>query len=182
MSYHLKSKLGCKYCVFWGNLTGTEKFKQDSQRIHGKNKFNYDLVDFTDNKTSVKLKCLNCNTIFTMRPDCHLFNKNGCPNCNKSQIYTKEYYLKHNIPEHPVWLYLVSFENDSEKFIKIGFTIHENISYRFRGNHMNYVIKVIMKTNLMFFKAYNIEQTILKQYSSFRYYPINKFKRSYRSY
>lgn len=73
-------------------------------------------------------------------------------------------------------MYLVQFENENEKFLKIGFTIHENIRYRFRGYRLKYNISVIYKINLMFFKAYDIEQLILLQFKDYSYKPLIKFK------
>lgn len=111
-----------------------------------------------------------------MRPNDHVDSKQGCPKCVKRQIYTKDYYLAKNIENHPVWLYLVSFKNENEEFVKIGFTKHENIRYRFRGYRSKYSIEIIDKKQLMFFDAFEIEQNLLKIFKDFSYKPLIKFK------
>ena len=173
---HLNSKYGCRLCAIYGNKIPLEYIIDKAVQMHGE-KYDYSLVtSFTNNKEKINVICNMCNKTFFTRVDMHVNQGRGCPNCKKAQIYTKQYYLSHGIPEHPVWLYLVQFENEDEKFLKIGFTIHENVRKRFRGHRLQYNISVIYKINLMFFNAYDIEQSILRKFNNFKHYPLIKFK------
>lgn len=105
----------------------------------------------------------------------HLHRNQGCPNCLVKAIYTDQYYEAHNIPDHKVMLYLVSFKSEDEEFLKIGITKHENIKYRFRG-YTDYTITVLLGLSLMFSQAFPVEQEILRKYANSKYLPLRKFK------
>lgn len=173
---HYYSKFGCRFCSIYGDKTPLEYILNKAKERH-KDLYDYSLItSFTNNKNKIQVICNKCTSIFETRIDMHINQGYGCPSCKKAQIYTKQYYLSHNIPEHPVWLYLVKFENENECFVKVGFTIHENIRYRFRGYRLKYNISVIYKINLMFFKAYDIEQELLTKFKDHSYTPLIKFK------
>lgn len=105
----------------------------------------------------------------------HIHRKLGCPKCVVKQIYTTQYYEANNIHDHEAMLYIVLFENDHEKFLKVGITKHENIKYRFRG-YKDYKIVVLLGIKSTFFKAYPVEQSLLKKFEPFKYQPLSKFK------
>jgi very-short-patch-repair endonuclease len=77
---HLRSD-GCPDCSKNKQST-TEDFIKKSINIHGK-KYEYDLVDYKNNKTPVNIRCYKHGT-FLQRPDSHLSGK-GCPICNESK-------------------------------------------------------------------------------------------------
>ena len=56
-----------------------EEFIEKSIKIHG-DKYSYLNVIYVNNKTKVELLCEKHGS-FTVRPDTHLCNKNGCPYC-----------------------------------------------------------------------------------------------------
>ena len=172
---HLKSKTGCPLCTLYGDLTPNEYFLNQVYKIH-KNNYEYPDLNFKGNKVKINILCNKCDTLFSMRPNDHISSKQGCPLCHKPQIYTKNYYLANNIPDHFVWLYLVEFSNENEKFLKIGFTKHKNITYRFRGYSSSYVVKVLFYKELMFFSAFDYEQQLLFNFKEYSYKPLIKFK------
>jgi hypothetical protein len=78
---HLRGS-GCNICA--GNQkSNKEEFVLKAQKIHC-DKYNYDLVEYVNTVTKVKIKCNKCNTIFNQRPANHL-RFNGCPKCNESK-------------------------------------------------------------------------------------------------
>jgi len=83
-SNHLMGK-GCTDC---GNISvgikkssNTEKFIEDSIRIHG-NKYDYSHVQYKGKKTNVKIFCNTHKTFFLQTPDTHK-KGSGCPACGK---------------------------------------------------------------------------------------------------
>lgn len=175
---HLRSQFGCSECSYVERtklkVKPLDEFIRKSVEIHG-DKFDYSEFVYVNNKTSGKLKCNSCQNSFTMRPDMHLSQKQGCPSCKKSAIYSKEYYISKGLENHPCKLYIVEFESDCEKFIKVGLTKHDKVMYRFRG-YSDYNITVLHEWNLDFFSAYDIEQDVLKKFKKDCYKPIHKFK------
>jgi hypothetical protein len=62
---------------------GRDKFIQDSIDIYG-DKYDYSKVEYSNNKTLVKLTCNKCGKELEERPDLHL-RGNGCNVCEKAQ-------------------------------------------------------------------------------------------------
>lgn len=149
-----------------------DTFKQKMFEIHGNN---IDLTEFiyTTNKQHGICICNNCNYRWSARPDTLLQNRSHCPNCSVNAIYTKDYYIKHNLPNHSCYLYLVLFTNQDESFVKIG--ISKDVNYRFREK-LNYNVQIINSYLTDFFTAYDLEQSLLKKYVKYRYIPLEKFK------
>ena len=104
-SVHLRPA-GCKLCanIFIGNKgkTSQKDFIEKSLSIH-KNKYDYSLVEYINAKTYIKIKCNDCDSLFTQTPDKHLQGKGGCKKCqyidlaNKSKLTKEEYIKKANI-------------------------------------------------------------------------------------
>lgn len=74
---------GCKFCGIEKmtkskSMTKTEFIKK-ANKIH-KDKYDYSLVDYKNNKTKIKIICKKCGCIFEQLPLNHL-NGSGCPNC-----------------------------------------------------------------------------------------------------
>jgi hypothetical protein len=84
---------GCTICPD-NKMHTAEQFKADSQRIHGIDTYNYDLVIYNGNKKKVILVCPKHGE-FKISPSDHIFDKNGCRFCgfergSKLRMYTKE--------------------------------------------------------------------------------------------
>lgn len=59
-----------------------KSFIEKSKEVHG-DIFNYDLTEYENNKTKVKISCKK-HGVFEVRPDNHINSKNGCPVCCES--------------------------------------------------------------------------------------------------
>lgn len=77
-SDHMRGR-GCNVCFSNSRKTNIEDFICMAKNIHG-DKFNYDLVDYINKRTKVKIKCNECNIIFLQTPGSHLQGR-GCRNC-----------------------------------------------------------------------------------------------------
>lgn len=79
---HLKGDL-CPKCA--GNQkSNTQEFIQKSRLIHG-DRYNYDKVEYTTNKTPVVITCTKPNHgDFVQKPNAHLSGQ-GCPICSESR-------------------------------------------------------------------------------------------------
>jgi predicted Zn-ribbon and HTH transcriptional regulator len=73
---HLRGQ-GCYLCKRIEN--GVEFIKKANDLY----KYNYDLVEYINNKTNVKVICQK-HGVFETRPDNHIHNMNGCPSCKSS--------------------------------------------------------------------------------------------------
>jgi hypothetical protein len=85
-SSHLSGS-GCRFCAY---ILLHHKFRLSKNDFiskailkHG-NKYNYDLVEYINNETKVKIKCNTCNTAFQQQASSHL-EGHGCSKCNESK-------------------------------------------------------------------------------------------------
>lgn len=89
---------GCPIC--YGNIIKTtEQFVEKSEKIWGLNKYDYSLVNYVNNRTKVKIKCLKHNLIFEQTPKKHYLGE-GCFLCvckSKSEEIIDAFLKKHNI-------------------------------------------------------------------------------------
>ena len=71
---------GCPFC------NGTEKRSNITFKMAGEEKYgdlnSYDLVDYKNAKTKVKIRCNRHNLIFEQIPDSYLRKNTGCPECS----------------------------------------------------------------------------------------------------
>ncbi len=103
---HLQG-IGCRKCaikyVSEQHRSNTEEFILKAKQKHG-NKYNYDLVEYINVLTKVKISCNKCKNLFEQNPSNHL-NGQGCPKCNESkgELYLKKILRENNIefiPQH----------------------------------------------------------------------------------
>jgi rRNA maturation endonuclease Nob1 len=85
------------YLYYMGRIVTTESFITKSKLIHGENTFNYNQVNYIDNKTIVKIFCNKCQKIFEQTPNHH--TKHGCKHCSldkriKNASGTLEHFIK----------------------------------------------------------------------------------------
>jgi len=74
-----------------------EEFINKSNKTH-KNKYDYNLVEYKNSRTKVKIVC-NIHGIFEQSPKDHIFG-NGCPSCCKNQKLTQEEFIKKSKQTH----------------------------------------------------------------------------------
>ena len=71
--------IGCRNCSnkYKKRRLTKEEFILKSKKIH-ENKYSYDLVEYINNETKVKILCNDCGNTFIQKPSSHLSNR-GCP-------------------------------------------------------------------------------------------------------
>lgn len=80
-SNHIYRKSQCPKCL--GRNTTTKDFINKAKRVHGE-KFSYDLVDYVNSTTKVKIVCSK-HGVFKQTPAAHINGRCGCPKCNQSK-------------------------------------------------------------------------------------------------
>ena len=78
-------------CIKIKNMT-KEQFIKKAKLVHG-NDYDYNFVEYKNNKTKVKIKCNTCKNIFEQRPNNHL-NGQNCPFCFGSKKLTTEQFIE----------------------------------------------------------------------------------------
>ncbi len=83
---------GCPSCAGLKKLN-TDDFIKRSKIIHG-DKYNYSFVDCKNSYTKVSIEC-KIHGIFEQKPDNHLNQKQGCPECGKLvKKFSTELFIK----------------------------------------------------------------------------------------
>ena len=85
---------GCKKCSYAKNRSNTEEFILKAKIKHG-DKYSYDLVEYINSHTKVKIFCNDCQSFFEQRPQGHLGGK-GCVKCSIMNLTsnTEDFILK----------------------------------------------------------------------------------------
>jgi len=128
----------CPLCNTKQNMNN-DIFILKSKKIHN-NKYDYDLVDYKNNKTKIKIICLK-HGIFEQRPNDHL-NGQGCPECKKIKLsnlkkMTKEtFVMKSNLIHENIYDYSLSEYNGYDIKIKIKCKKH-GYFYQTPHRHLN---------------------------------------------
>ena len=95
-SYHTDSGAGCPACGGNKRVTKTG-FIEDVRRVHG-DRYDYSLVEITNNTTPVKIICPE-HGVFEQAPKQHR-KGNGCPTCGGTQKLNQEVMLKRFAEAH----------------------------------------------------------------------------------
>jgi hypothetical protein len=149
---HLQGS-GCTDCAGIRKKT-TDRFIEEAQKVHC-DKYDYSMVEYINAKVKVKVICPD-HGAFEQIPNSHL-KGSGCTSCCVSGFNTN----KEGI------LYFLKFEKDFATFWKIGIT-NRTVEKRFKSD----ALFVTDRQEWHFDKglyAYQIEQTILKEFAKFRY-------------
>lgn len=142
--------------------------------MHG-NKYDYSKTEYVRNNDKVIIGCPTHGD-FYQTPDTHTNKGHGCPQCGNENrgtegIYCESYFQAHDT--EPGFLYVVKMTGNEETFIKIGIT-KLSLNKRFgSGTLYKYEPVMIYKTTLE--QAYNREQQLLKEFSSYKYTPKKHF-------
>jgi Zn finger protein HypA/HybF involved in hydrogenase expression len=105
-----------------GNNKTTKQFIVDAKRVHG-NKYGYNLVIYTNNKTAITIICADHGT-FLQRPDNHLSGQ-GCPVCGTNAARLKQ--------SHPLQVFI-------DKANKIHNFLYDYSLVNYINIHANVVI------------------------------------------
>ena len=153
-------------------------------KIHG-NQYNYDKVNYVNNKTHILITCLKHNYSFFVQPNKHLSN-HGCPICaleNRGWFrskWVKAGQLSRNFDSYKV--YVIKCYNNNEIFYKIGRTYH-TVLKRFQGKKkMQFDYEII---NIIEHESgeyiYDLEVFLLRLHyqNNLQYIPNNNFHGKY---
>jgi very-short-patch-repair endonuclease len=82
-----------------------DEYLKEIYIIHGRNKYDYSLVNYINNKTKIKIGCKIHNIFFEKRADAFLNKKSMCPKCHYdskklSQLKDNEYFIHQLIEKH----------------------------------------------------------------------------------
>ena len=129
---HIKGH-GCPYCTNNKKMNNTS-FAGKSKIIHG-DLYNYDLLEYRNNSTPVKIVCKK-HGIFLQSPNKHLLGR-GCPVCGGSQVLTKNEFEKRSRVIHgDLYNYdLVEYKNARVK-VRINCPTH-GIFLQKPNNHLS---------------------------------------------
>jgi hypothetical protein len=114
---------------------------------------------------------------FEQTPDSHINGRSGCLYCGSGGTYNKVYFDKY--PEQcskPAIFYLLQFEKENEKFVKVGITITD-LQKRFQplSKNKGYEVTQLLVKKLPLQKAWELEQSVLSTFSKNSYIPLEHF-------
>ena len=118
-----------------GKYLTKEEFVEKAKRIHD-NKYDYEAVEYIDNKTEVLIYCKTCQEYFK-RID-HLLEGSGCPMCLKEKITkTSEEFIKqaNSIHNNKYDYSQIKYINNRKK-IKIFCKEHNEYFWQLPSNHL----------------------------------------------
>ena len=119
---------GCPKCAVTKNAEKSrltlQEFIQKAESVHGKGIYDYSFVNYINNDTNVKIKCLYHDSIFEQKAGNHL-NGAGCPECGKERQHLS-----------------------IDEFIKKAEEIHGKNRFDYSSTlYKGYLIKVTIKCN-----------------------------------
>jgi hypothetical protein len=137
-----------------------EEFIVYSSSIHGE-RYNYNLVEYKNNKTKVKIIC-SVHGLFEQTPNDHI-GGHGCRKCsevNQLNYNLAEAYSEKN-KDFPLDLYVISIDRGYEKFIKVGISKNytqrlKNIKVKSKGD-----VELLYKLPCTLYEATLLEDKIL---------------------
>jgi len=159
---HYGSKNGCPTCYSVKSRKiqqlSFDDFVKKSRSVH-KNKYDYSLVDYVNNRTKVQIKCNSCDNIFSQRPMQHMIGT-GCPKC-----WHESYISKPEI-EFLDFLKIKSRQQCIGECVVDG--ISNNIIYEFLGDYWH--------GNLNTFDPQKINEILKISFSTLNRKTVRRFK------
>jgi len=178
---HIRANIPCKKCRS-EIYTKKQKLKFiiDSNKIHN-NFYNYDNINYLDNKTKIEIICPLHGSFF-QRPDMHIIQKQGCPNCYNDTILTKDIFIiKSNKIHNNKYDY--SFIKKISKMVKIKCIKHgiftQNIYNHLKGHGCpncnnskgeNKIEEFLIENNIKYIKQKKFDGCINKRKLPFDFY------------
>ena len=173
---HLRGR-GCPKCNYNNRekrLKTNSEFINDARRVHG-DTYSYKNTNYKGDRAKVVVTC-KVHGDFSQTAGQHLQRK-GCPKCGDiingcSRKQFKRRCIKNN--KGFGTLYLIVCYSDFETFYKIGIT-STSIEKRFSSYNMPYEYEVIRSITLSPEKVYDLESSLMKDLSAYRYRPKQVF-------
>lgn len=94
---HIKGR-GCPDCSNTKKHTN-DSFIKKAKIIHGRDTYDYSLVEYINNLSKVKIICKE-HGLFEQTPNSHLNIKAGCPNCSHTKKHTRETFIEKSKKVH----------------------------------------------------------------------------------
>ncbi len=158
----------------------TKWFTEKSKLIHG-DKYSYDLVDYKNATTNVKIICEK-HGVFNQSPSNH--TKSGCYECGLIEAqkkrssqewfrmgFSKSDWIKNcNTKNTEPSIYVIEVYDENERFIKIGIT-SVDINHRFLNSKLPYGFKLLyLHTNSPEY-IYDNEKYLHRKFEQYKYNP-----------
>lgn len=179
---HLNRRSGCQKCAHEKQKAGqrgtTESFIEKAIAIHGTR---YDYSKTVYGKSAhdkVVVICREHGEFLTI-PNGHISQKTGCPVCGKRATGWTRASWREACRNKVAKLYIIRCYSDTESFYKIGITNKSSISRRFCNRTVmpyQYEVIRIIKSKDDPDYIYNLERTLHKAHSRFKYKPIIRFE------
>ena len=144
-SWHLLGN-GCVKCnQNYDEFTATnnESFIRISKQIHGKDTYDYSLLDFKSMNQKIKLICNKCGRIFELKAAHHIRKRNGCPVCNriaageKSRLDPQEFIERCKVIHGDKYDYSETKYVNSKTKIKVRCNACHEYFYIYPSNHLD---------------------------------------------
>jgi len=126
----------CRKCFYKRLSFNNKDFILKAIIVHPE-KYDYNLVEYINNQTKIKIICKTCNYIFEQIPNSHLKGR-GCPKCAKNYKYNnQDFTVKANLIHPGKYDYsLISYVNSQTK-IKIKCNTCNNIFLQSPAEHLS---------------------------------------------
>ena len=158
-------------------------FISKSRKVHG-DTYDYTQAVYINSKTKLTIVCQEHGS-FTQTPSAHTDNHQGCPWCGELKKggiggYTVDFFntASDDIKQKPATLYAIEMTTPrNDHFIKVGITTRD-IKTRFSGAKIgpHYIHRnVLHSITLPLYKAFLLEQQLLADLISHKFYPNYKF-------
>jgi hypothetical protein len=166
---------GCSKC---GNISNsfkrikkTEVFIKQALEAH-KGKYTYDLKDYKNNKSLIKINCpIHGN--FKQRASSHLLGQ-GCLICGQTSNYKRSSYIN-KAKDKKVTFYIIRCFSKDESFYKIGITF-QKIHHRYStSKRMPYMYEVVSEVYGNAEDIWDLELSEKRRLKEYNYQPLIKF-------
>lgn len=166
---------GCPKCgnLYKGhskNSTAKQTFMSRANAVHN-NYYDYSQTVYTKSGNKIDIICPEHGGFQQIAND-HL-NGSGCKQCTRKgkSGYSEEFFIQYPDKKNIVCtLYLLKLQHYNVQFLKIGITTHD-IKHRIREISRKYCVEVINIRDLPLYDAFNLEQKLLKDNKSYRFFP-----------
>ena len=170
-NHHLNTS-GCKVCSYEAKAaTAKSEFATKANIIHN-SKYDYSLVDYKNNCTSVKILCPQHGE-FQQTPNSHL-SGNGCALCSKENLGWSRTSFVDKCEKNNNGLgilYILECFNDNEHFYKIGIT-SRSVKQRYKSKvEMPYAYSVVKEIVGDGAYIYDLETKLHQINKQYKYVP-----------
>jgi hypothetical protein len=172
---HLSNKQGCPKCGHlhksqYKNLIAKQTFIEKANNVHNQY-YDYSQTVYTKSNNKIDIICPE-HGIFQQIANDHL-NGSGCKQCTRvgKSGYSEDFFIQYpNKKNTECKLYLLKLQHDNVQFLKLGITT-QDIKHRVNEISRKYRVEVINIRELPLYDAFNLEQKLLKDNKSYRFFP-----------